>query len=35
VMAFHQRFEGYAVFDGDTYVDHMVTGFVWNDATDS
>jgi hypothetical protein len=30
-----KAFEGYAVFDGDTYVDHMVTGFVWNDATDS
>lgn len=23
-------YEGYAVFDGDTYVDHMVTDYCWN-----
>ena len=25
-------YEGYAVFDGNTYVDHMVSGFVWPQA---
>jgi len=30
-----QAFEGYAVFDGGTYIDHMVTDFVWARSAES